>query len=451
MPSEGRFSGFLSNSHRTRPSFDSRRSGFTRREVLAGMAAAAGALALGGTKAWASIPAFDHVVVVTMENRSFDHFFGWFGEAGGEQNFTYPVAGGGSLSTYPLAPDYQGCGLKDPDHSYAGGRIEYNGGACNGWLLDPNNDRFCIGYYNQSDLPFLGYAAQDWTTLGRYFCPIMASSIPNRIYQYAAQTDRIGDVLLPTLLPTIWDRLAARGISRRYYYSDLPVLALWGTKYLGISATVSQFLTDCQLGHLPAVSFVDPRLLGEAQGVSNDDHPFADIRAGEAFLYRIYQAVTASPNWGSTILIITFDEWGGFFDHVPPPRAPIPFIDWLAGNRDGLRGFRVPCVVISPWSHTMVSADTVFDHTSILRMIEARWGLAALTIRDATANNLGNVLSSSPVLSANRYSVPGGPFPGCASASTTTTSNTQSSTAPRSRRAWYELAERAKTAGWTIY
>lgn len=459
MPSKNRFPALPPKSDESQP--ESRRSGFTRREVLGGMAAAAGVLALQGPKAFASPSLFDHVVVVTMENRSFDHFFGWFGAAGGQQNFTYS-SGSGPVSTYHLT-DYQGCGSKDPDHSFTGGRIEYNGGACNGWLLDPNNDIFCVGYYNQSDLAFLGHAAQDWTTLGQYFSAIMASSLPNRIYQYAAQTDRISDVLLPTLLPTIWDRLAARGISRRYYYSDLPVLALWGTKYLGISAPFSQFLADCQLGHLPAVSFVDPRLLGEAQGLSNDDHPFADIRNGEAFLNQVYQAVTTSPNWGTTVLIVNYDEWGGFFDHVPPPKARIPFIDWLAGNRDGLRGFRVPCVVISPWSHHSIS-NTLFDPTSILRMIEWRWSLSPLTIRDYSANNLAlalNLTAYDP--NANIYSVPPGPFgTPCFLSSTTTAATTQSATpqasesprgtaGPKSRQAWHELADQAKRAGWEVY
>ena len=96
--------------------------------------------------------------------------------------------------------------------------------------------------------------------------------------------------------------------------------------------------------------FVEPRFLGEAQGVSNDDHPFADIRNGEAFLNLVYTAVTQSPAWRNTVLVINFDEWGGFFEHVAPTAAPIPAADAAAGNLDGLRGFRVPCVIVSPWS-----------------------------------------------------------------------------------------------------
>lgn len=86
---------------------------------------------------------------------------------------------------------------------------------------------------------------------------------------------------------------------------------------------------------------MEPRFLGESQGLSSDDHPFADIRNGEVFLNSVYAAVTSCPVWQNTVLVINFDEWGGFFEHVPPPAAPIPPGDVIAGNQDGLRGFRV--------------------------------------------------------------------------------------------------------------
>src|ERR1041385_5419508 len=101
----------------------------------------------------------EHIIVVTMENRSFDHFFGWLPGANGMQaGLTYFDNSNTPFSTYPLAPDYQGCGHPDPDHSYQGGRIEYDNGACDGWLKDTANDVYCIGYYTQNDLAFLGNA-----------------------------------------------------------------------------------------------------------------------------------------------------------------------------------------------------------------------------------------------------------------------------------------------------
>jgi phospholipase C len=146
---------------------------------------------------------------------------------------------------------------------------------------------------------------------------------------------------------------------------------------------------------------------GEGSGTSIDDHPHADIRAGEAFLHRIYTAVTQSPAWSSTVLVITYDEWGGFFDHVPPSPAPIPESDRAAGNTDGLRGFRLPTLLISPFSRRTHVSHALFDHTSILRMIEARWGLEPLSIRTRSVNSLAHALDlQHPQLAAPQYPAP---------------------------------------------
>jgi phospholipase C len=353
----------------------------------------------------------EHIVVVMMENRSFDHFLGWLpGAAGRQAGLTYTDRAGVAHSTWPLAPDYQGCGYADPDHSYEGGRIEYNNGACDGWLRAGENDRYAIGYYTQSDLTFLGAAAPAWTTADAYFSAIMAGTYPNRVYQHAAQTDRLTNSLQISSLPTIWDRLADHDLSRRYYFSDFPFLALWGAKYLNISRPIGEFFDDAEAGTLPAVSFVEPRFLGEAQGFSNDDHPHADIRNGEAFLNSIYEAITSSPAWPQTALIINYDEWGGFFDHVPPSAASIPPADAALGS-DGLRGFRVPALVISPWSRRGFVAHELYDHTSVLKMIEWRWNLRPLTVRDASAHNLAEVLDfTQPNLEAPAFAVPEGSF-----------------------------------------
>jgi len=359
----------------------------------------------------------NHIVVVCMENRSFDHFAGWIPGADGRQaGLTYTDETGAAFSTYPLAPgdpavdDYQGCAHPDPDHSYEGGRVEYNNGACDGWLRAGNNDLYAIGYYTQDDLPFFAGAANRWTSCDRFFSGIMAGTYPNRFYLNAAQTDRLSNTLDISTLPTIWDRLAAKSLRGKYYFSDVPFLALWGLKYLSVLGHVSEFFADCAAGDLPAVSYVDPRFLGEQQGLSNDDHPHADIRNGQVFLNEIYNAVVNSPNWPNTVLVITYDEWGGFFDHVPPPRAPIPPASAAAGDRDGLLGFRVPTFIVSPWSPAVVSHG-VFDHTSILRMIEWRWHIDPLTIRDATANNLATALDfSRRNATAPAFAVPPGFF-----------------------------------------
>ena len=424
----------------------------SRRQFLRSATAAAATIAVGGVgpirsafSQPASLPAPDvsgieHIVVVMMENRSFDHFLGWLDGADGRQaGLRYVDRAGVTHRTHRLTPDFQGCGHPDPDHSYAGGRTELNGGACDGWLRAGENDEYAIGYYTKKDLDFFGNAAPRWTSCDRYFAAIMAETFPNRIYQHAAQTDRLTNTTDLSVLPTIWDELAEAGLDGRYYFSDVPVLALWGTKYLSIANPIGSFFADAAAGTLPNVAFVDPRFIDEASGTSGDDHPHADIRNGEVFLNAIYQAVTTSPAWPRTALVFNYDEWGGFFEHVPPPTAPIPAADQAAGNADGLLGFRVPCMIVSPFAPRERVSHVPFDHTSVLRMIEWRWNLPPLTVRDATANNLAEALDfKAPSVRAKQFSVPPGPF---------------GETCPVASRAakmdkWEQLRIMASTFGW---
>ena len=170
----------------------------TRRRFVGAAAGTLGAAALGGPAAALAKPhrrtPFDHVVVLMMENRSFDHFLGWVPGADGRQaGLVYRDAAGVPHATHALAPDYQGCGFADPDHSYLGGRVEYNGGRCDGWLRAGRNDVYSIGYYRSKDLSFFGPAAKSWTTFSRYFSGILAETYPNRFFQHAGQTDRLAN------------------------------------------------------------------------------------------------------------------------------------------------------------------------------------------------------------------------------------------------------------------
>ena len=400
----------------------------TRRQFLTGAAAAIGASAVAdrlvaGGAAWTSAAAattgpgasttslpdparsgIDHIVVVMMENRSFDHYLGWLPGADGRQaGLSYMDRDGVRRSTHHLT-DFQGCGHPDPDHSYEGGRIQFDGGRCDGFLLSGENDEFAIGYYEAGDLPFTGPAARYWCTFDRYFAATMAETYPNRFYQHAAATDRLHNSMATSNLTTIWDRLAGRGVDAAYYFVDTPFTALWGQKYVSISRPYDAFLADCEAGQLPAVSFVDPKFLDEGSGSSADDHPHADIRAGQSFLNDIYLAVTSGPAWDRTALVINYDEWGGFFDHVAPATAP----DATPNLGTGLRGFRVPCLLISPRARRHYVGHQTYDHTSILKMIEWRFGLGSLTPRDQAARNLAEVLdfTDPPDLTAPRWSVP---------------------------------------------
>jgi len=342
----------------------------------------------------------EHVIVVMMENRSFDHLLGWLPHADGIQaGLTYNDADGNSHATHALAPDYTGCGHPDPDHSYNGGRIQYDGGKMDGFLRSGRNDVYSIGYYVEKDRPFYSALARNFTVCDRYFCSILGPTFPNRLFMHSAQTDRLSNTLTLATMPTIWDRLAAAGVSGRYYFSNLPFLGLWGTKYLSISRPYQQFLLDAASGNLPAVSFLDPRFTTTDDGTGNDDHPHADVRTGDAFLAQTFHAVANGPGWPKTLFVVNYDEWGGFFDHVAPPRATAPNTvdpDLVAGK--ALLGLRVPTVVASPFTGSENGKPRVkrftFDHTSILKLIEWRWGLPPLTARDASndVENFARVL-----------------------------------------------------------
>ena len=156
-------------------------------------------------------------------------------------------------------------------------------------------------------------------------------------------------------------------------------------------------------------------------------------------LNRVYPAVTTSPAWSRTVLVINYDEWGGFFDHVPPPLAPIPQADQDAGNQDGRLGVRTPCIVVSPFAERRFISHLTLDHTSVLRMIEWRWGLRPLTIRDQTARNLAQLLNfAEPDLDAKQFNVPIGPFGG--SCATPLSPDTE----------WLPLLQMARDFGWQI-
>ena len=359
----------------------------------------------------------DHLVVVMMENRSFDHLFGWIRGADGKQTgLMYSDATGLSYPTHHLAPDFTGCGHPDPDHSYDGGRIQYDNRRMDGFLLDTHNDTYALGYYKDPDRPFHFALAQQYTVCDRYFCSILGPTFPNRMFSHAAQTDRLSNTFTLSTLPTVWDRLAAAGVSGTYYFSNLPFLGLWGPKYIPISRPYEQFLIDATNGALPAVSFVDPKFTVADLGEGNDDHPHADIRAGDAFLAQTFHAVAHGPLWPRTVFVITYDEWGGFYDHVPPPRAAAGnLLDNDLMNGKTLLGFRIPVCIASPFSRRKHSDDehgdehehddehddqkarvvsSVFDHTSVLKFIEWRWGIAPLTPRDASGDisNLARAL-----------------------------------------------------------
>jgi phospholipase C len=373
----------------------------TRREFLAGLAA----VSLGGSacvrypfppprRGKLPDPAhsgLDQIVVLCMENRSFDHYLGWVpGSTGRQAGLSYLDELGTAHPTHHLT-SFTGCGFNDPSHSYNGGRIQLNGGAIDGFRRGSNDD-FALGYYEREDLAVTSQLVDQFTVCDHWFASILAPTYPNRFYTHSAATDRISNTLVASTMPTIWDRLGDAGVPARYYYSDLPVLALYGSTYLPLANPLDQFFADAAAGTLPSYSYVDPAFFGDAQ---NDDHPHADLRRGQNLIGRVVEALVQSPQWSSTLLIITYDEWGGFFDTVVPPRFPdlVSNPGGDASNPDhGQAGFRVPTILVSPFSQRGRVARTTFDHSAILKLVEWRWRLPSLTPRDAASNNIAHVL-----------------------------------------------------------
>jgi phospholipase C len=446
----------------------------TRRTVLQLMAASGAALTapelLAQTAANAApalTPAgsrgISHVVILMMENRSFDHFLSWLPGADGSHDLVFQSSDGNVYPNYPLAPDFQGCGYSDPDHSWEGWLVEHNFGKMDGFLRRPTApgrnpgvtlaaaNTFPIGYYTNlnpdgspkvvPDLPVIGALAQQYTVLDRYFCSFAGETFPNRFYQHAARTDRDHNTATMSTLATIWDQLSpvpnSKGIpTGAYFFRDLPYLGLWGAKYLPfwrpfytgeqnaagvpLSFLGPSFIDTVGAGNLPNVSFIDPAFDTEGNGTSADDHPLADIRLGERFIADAYHALANAGYLDSTVFVITFDEWGGFYDHVPPPRVidntdpstvdhtgdgTTPTDGQLIPDYTQL-GFRVPAIVVSSHAAPRVVHSGPYEHTSTLRFIETTFGLQPMTARDANARNLGDVLLPARIPLAARGTIP---------------------------------------------
>ena len=367
----------------------------------------------------------DHVVILMMENRSFDHWLGWLrDDAGyhdrGRRNYgadfsidaapdqIYLDPNGNPVSTFSMAGGtspvgYRGCGFADPGHSWVSGRAQRDGG----FLADgSDNDVLALGYQGADDLPLHSRMVRRFTTFDRYHASLLASTQPNRRYLHGAQSGGYINNYVPIKelghqWPTIWDRLRAARVPVGSYSADLPSLGFYGARLAPMFGSIDQYFDACQLGSLPAVTFIDPPYLPWWQA---DDHPLCDPAAGQRFLRDVFRAFVRSPHWENGMFVLTYDEWGGFFDHVAPPVLP----DLLQSADDsvnfGQAGFRVPTIVASPYSKPGYVDHRQYDHTSIMRFLEWRFlGAPAegpggdgwwLTPRDRNANNIGASLGA---------------------------------------------------------
>jgi phospholipase C len=405
----------------------------TRRDFLAGAATAtaamAGLAACGGTASNATgggstattalapgvLPApadapFDTVVVLMQENRSFDHMLGWLpGAHGKQEGLTFVDAQGQTHPTWPMAPDWQGCQYQDPFHFWQAMATHYADGACDGFLkTQPANDQFPIGYYREGDLPVLSALAKNYTVFDNYFCSMLGPTWPNRLYQLCATTDLNatgiypeGDAPRPVQLQTaIFDRLRAAGLTGSYYTWGEPMTGLFASKkYDDITYPIDQFWKDAAAGKLANVVFVDPDYTGhsELNGTSNDYHPYGSVEVAEAYVAQVHDALAKSPQWERMVFVLNFDENGGFYDTVPPPAVQDDTVIPGGGPQPDLKrlGFRVPAIAMGPFAPQKIEHGGPYEHCSVLKMIEWRWNLAPMAVRDAQANNLATALDFS--------------------------------------------------------
>jgi phospholipase C len=420
----------------------------TRREILkiaggttaAGLGAqllhGCGGLSLGsitppGSGGCSKLTDIEHVVILIQENRSFDHYFGSYRGVRGfaDQSAAFQQPDSANTTDPPigkLLPFHlntlttNAACTHDITHDWVPQHQSWNNGAMDGFVssrlpIDANDAVLTMSYYTHADLPFYYAVADAFTICDNYFCSVIGASDPNRLYTVAASIDpdgKNGGPLIETLglnrssffgkltYTTMPEQLQARNISWKVYTSpDANILSSvfsdnvlsYFKNYQNTTSPLYQkaflpqfpvdFLADAVSGNLPQVSWLLTSLI-------DSDHPPAPAIFGEATLSGILTALMANPaQWAKTALFVTWDENGGFFDHVPPvtapagtpgeyvtaPAVPDPTVAGGITGPIGL-GFRVPMLIISPFSRGGFVSSDLFDHTSVLRFLETRFG-----------------------------------------------------------------------------
>ncbi|MBV9424070.1 MAG: hypothetical protein JOZ98_14235 [Solirubrobacterales bacterium] len=402
----------------------------TRRTLLGAAAGAGAAIATRGLPAWARpvpgacrprkpdslpfphLPAgtpsmrhIEHIVVLMMENHSFDNVLGLvpYQAAGRELvdgltrrrgrvvNFN-PDANGNRIYAQHMSSPCQLVG--QPSQNWNASHQSVDGGRNDGFVKA--SGPVAMSYWDKRDLPFTYSLAKHFPIGERYFCSVLAQTYPNRRFFFAGTASGTISTTTAGLVPaaangTIFDRLDAYGIDWRVYYQQIPsplILPNFRNNPSQVARTspFDRFLTDASAGLLPQFTFVDPNY-----STTSEENP-QDIQVGEQFVAQVVQALISAPTWQHTALFLTYDEHGGYYDHVPPPRAiepdtipPMLAPGDIPGSYDRY-GFRVPLIVVSPWARRRYVSRLVQDHTSLTAFIEHKWNLPAMTYRDANAD-----------------------------------------------------------------
>jgi phospholipase C len=355
-----------------------------------------------------SLKQIEHIVVLMMENHSFDNLLGMV---------PHEVSGRGLLDGLTLGPDglptdfnvdstgkrvYARVGSSpcqrrgEPTQAWNASHKAWANGKNSGFVLASGS--IAMELWDETYLPFTYSLAQYFPIGQRYFCSVLAQTYPNRRFLFCGTSSGLTatDSLArstPVANGTIFDRLDANRISWRDYWSEIPMNPLVFPGFATLARLsrikhIGQFYADAKAGKLPQFSLVEP-----SYSVGSEENP-QDIQVGERFVAKVVNALLTSPNWEHTALFLTYDEHGGYYDHVPPPPAiapdsiaPIqePGTAKLAPGGFNRYGFRVPLIVASPWARANYVSNVVQDHTSITAFIERKWNLPAMTFRDANA------------------------------------------------------------------
>jgi phospholipase C len=370
----------------------------------------------------------DTIVIVMMENRSFDHYLGWLADdtryldagrrrygrdfsVNGRVRQAFVDPSGTRVPTRPAKRfepekvETRGCTFNDPGHSWDLARIQRDQGFL---AAGTGDDDYAITYYTASDLPFYAALARRFTVFDRWHSSLLGPTFPNRQYFLSAQSegrkdDAPGAPVGVFRAETIVERLAAAGVSVGYYYTNVPLLAFWPLdRIAAFIRPLDRYFEDAATGNLPHVVFVEPHF-GVSDAHRTDDHPYGDITLGQRWVRAIFGAFASSPQWQHGAFVLTYDEGGGFFDHVRPPMLPDDRTSKIDGNNFGQAGFRVPALLASPYAQRGAVDDRLYDHTSVARFLEWRFlgaaaegpgrrGRWALTRRDRNAHNPGKTL-----------------------------------------------------------
>jgi phospholipase C len=280
-----------------------------------------------------------------------------------------------------------------PSQAWNASHQSWDGGRNDGFVRA--SGPVAMRFWDDHDLPFTYSLAQHFPIGQRYFCSTLAQTYPNRRFFFTGTAS--GTIAtdsttfkVPAANGTIWDRLDAHKIDWGIYYEDLPswliVPGSATTARAPRQRRFAQFATDVAAGKLPQFTFLDPNYT-----TTSEENP-QDIQVGEELVANVVNTLIHARTWHSTALFITYDEHGGYYDHVPPPRAikPDSIAPMLAaGDAPGAYdryGFRVPTIVVSPWARANYVSSVVQDHTSMLAFIQRKWNLPAMTFRDANAD-----------------------------------------------------------------